>query len=97
MKYTKDSLEAAINYLLPTIAETKSKGANFNLPDLCKMAACDGFVNLILKQNEQGDFNFKQHYNTSLCQYVVADALHSLNTFGEFKFGERNIFEEVTF
>jgi hypothetical protein len=95
MKYSVNSLDLALDYLLPSIRKAKEVGVSFDRPSLCKMAAQLQFVKIVLKDEIKDEYSFRKAYQTSLCEYVVAEALQDLNTAGYFIFGEKDLSQDV--
>jgi len=92
MRYDKESLELALDYLSPEIKKAKSLGYRFSLPELCETVAARRFLARVsrIKSNQTN-----VRCNQSMCDIVLADALDSLINSGQFDFGDRSLAEEL--
>lgn len=85
MKYTRETLELAIDFLMPKVREAKKKGIDFNLQQLLSMVAEDYFVNLL-------DSNWSPSHDYRVAIFICQEALKDLKTVGYMTFGEQ-VFE----
>lgn len=76
MKYSMNSLDFAIDTLLPNIESAKELGATFNRTSLLAMVAEDRFW----KSHTEQDFN--PSYKERMCEFVVAEALKDIHIIG---------------
>ena len=86
MHYNKESLDLALDTLLPEIKRAKDKGCKFTRPELLKMVAVDYFLK---------DENIKVPFFNSICYHVCQEALRDLNIIGNFEFGSVNIHKHL--
>jgi hypothetical protein len=82
MRYNKESLDLALDTLLPEIKSAKDNGCKFTRPELLKMVAMDYFIK---------DENIKVSFFNSTCYHVCQEALRDLNIIGNFEFGSDDI------
>ena len=83
MRYSVESLDYAIDTLLPSIAKAKELGAVFNRPELIDMVARQAFVQKVHED--------RRHFNKSMCYHVVWEAARELDENGFMLFGEKSI------
>jgi hypothetical protein len=89
MKYSKKSLDYAIDTLSPGIKAAKDAGITFNRPEILRYIACDLFLAKELNRE------YNPSYKEMMCTYVVAQALQDLAKVGWFEFGDRELEDEV--
>lgn len=83
MKHDMNTTKAAVFFLLPPIKEAFEKGVHFNFPELLKIAAEKQFVDIILDREKIKSFDER------MAEFIVAEALHDLNTQGWMMPGEK--------
>jgi hypothetical protein len=87
MKYTMESLDYALETVMPNIALAKKAGVDFNRPVLIKMAAYDFFLNK--------EYEDRREFSRSMCYHVIWEAAQDLEEDGFFLFGGRNLKQEL--
>lgn len=81
--YTMDQLDWALDHLLPSIAEAKTKGVTFNRPDLLRQVAWN---EMVLEYSENRE-DFQSKYPKYVqARYIVGLAASDLHKYGYFKF-----------
>lgn len=83
MKYTAQTLDNAIDYILPDIAKAKSMGVKFSRPDLLNNVAKYFFI-------KSFDREYDPSYSERIAIYICQEAMIDLNTDGYFTYGEMN-------
>ena len=81
MKYTLNTLDAAIDHLLPKIKKAKTLGATFNRLPLLRMVAEDFFVESLQDINHS--------YEKRVAHMISAEALKDLCEAGCLRGGDR--------
>ena len=74
MKYTLNTLDAALDYLLPKIKKAKILGATFDRPTLLRMVDEDFFVESLQDINHS--------YEKRVAHMITAEALKDLGEAG---------------
>lgn len=87
MKYNHESLDYAIDYILPAIKNAKEAGIHFNRPELVKMVAWEAFVTDAI--------GGQMRYEKSLCYRIVWEAACDIEELGRFNFGDKDIKEQI--
>lgn len=80
MKYNSDSLDKAIDLILPNIAKAKSEGVVFNRPSLLDTVAKEFFINSL-------DREWCPCYNEKLAYFICQEASYDLSLKGVMDFG----------
>lgn len=87
MNYSMESLDLAINTLLPDIAVAREQGLLTNKPDLIKMVAWKAFIEKVHED--------RRDFNKSVCYHVVWEAAQDLEKDGFMTFGTRELKDEI--
>lgn len=85
MKWNKETLDNAINHLLPDVKKAKESGNVFNRVKLMTMIAEDQFIKTNTAKQK------KIEHNESLAVLIVAEAMSELFKDGEISFGNETL------
>ncbi|AKO61104.1 hypothetical protein AXI76_gp203 [Pseudoalteromonas phage H101] len=80
MKYNSDSLDKAIDLILPNIAKAKSEGIVFNRPSLLDMVAKEFFIKSL-------DSSWNPSYDERVAYFICQEASYDLSLKGMMDFG----------
>lgn len=91
MKYSKNSLDLALEVLLPNVPTISRLGSpHIDRPAKIKMVAWNHFV----RQVRDG-VTASRDYDVNLCLYVVQQAAFELEKIGFMTFGNRELKDEI--
>jgi hypothetical protein len=80
MRYNMESLDLALDTILPNLATAKKAGVQFDRPTLIRNASHKFFLDK--------EYEDRRDFNRNMCYHVIWEAAKDLDKLGYFEFGQ---------